>query len=80
MSISAVKPVHTLATDVQFDEHMMHVLLLDGRRVSVPLDWFPRLLAATDKQRRRWRLIGNGVGIHWPDLDEDLSIIALLEQ
>ena len=80
MSISAVKPVHALAKEVRFDEHMMHVLLLDGRQISVPLDWFPPLRGATDKQRKRWRLIGNGVGIHWPDLDEDLSIAALLEQ
>ena len=80
MSISAVKPVRALAREVRFDEHMMHVLLLDGREISVPLDWFPPLRAATDKQRRHWRLIGSGVGIHWPDLDEDLSIAALLEQ
>ena len=80
MSISAVKPVHALAKEVRFDEHMMHVLLLDGRQISVPLDWFPPLRSATDKQRKRWRLIGNGVGIHWSDLDEDLSIAALLEQ
>ena len=58
----------------------MHVRLLDGREISVPLEWFPRLRNASEKQRRHWRLIGTGVGIHWPELDEDLSIPALLEQ
>jgi len=59
---------------------MMHVLLQDGREVSVPLEWFPTLRNASDKQRTHWRLIGNGVGIHWPDIDEDISVAALLEQ
>ena len=80
MSTSAVKPVHALAKEVRCDEHLMHVFLLDGRQISVPLDWFPTLRTATGKQRKRWRLIGNGVGIHWPDLDEDISLAALLEQ
>ncbi|MBI3320610.1 MAG: DUF2442 domain-containing protein [Candidatus Omnitrophica bacterium] len=80
MSTLVVKPLHVLARDVQFDEHMMHVLLLDGREISVPLDWFPTLRNASDKRRKHWRLIGNGVGIHWPELDEDVSIAALLEQ
>lgn len=80
MSISAVKPLHALAREVRFDEHMMHVFLLDGRQISVPLDWFPTLRNASDKQKKNWRLIGNGVGIHWSDLDEDISIAALLEQ
>ena len=80
MSISAVKSVHALAHEVHFDEHAMHVLLLDGRTISVPLDWFPRLRNAHAKHRAHWRLIGSGVGIHWPDLDEDISVAALLEQ
>ncbi len=80
MSISAVKPLQAVARAIRFDEHMMHVLLLDGREISVPLDWFPRLRNASVQRRRHWRLIGNGVGIHWPDLDEDLSVAALLEQ
>ena len=79
MSISAVKPVQALARDVRFDEHMMHVVLQDGRQISVPLEWFPRLRNATEKQRKHWKLIGHGIGIHWPQVDEDLSIAALLE-
>ena len=80
MSTLAVKPVSALARELRFDEHRMHVLLVDGREVSVPLEWFPRLRNASEKQRRHWRLIGKGVGIHWPELDEDLSVSALLEQ
>ena len=66
--------------DVRFDGFMMHVLLQDGREVSIPLEWFPTLRNASEKQRKHWRLIGHGVGIHWPDVDEDLSVAALLEQ
>ena len=80
MSISTVRSLQASASSVRFDEHMMHVLLLDGREISVPLDWFPRLRNASAHQRRNWRLIGNGVGIHWPGLDEDISVAALLEQ
>ena len=80
MSISAVRSLQASAKSVRFDEHMMHVLLQDGREISVPLDWFPRLRNASAHQRRNWRLIGSGVGIHWPGLDEDISVAALLEQ
>jgi hypothetical protein len=79
MSIS-VKLSHALAREVRFDEDMLHVLLQDGREISVPLDWFPRLRNAAAHQRKHWRLIGAGVGIHWPALDEDISVAALLEQ
>lgn len=79
MSISAVKSPHALAQDVRFDAHMMHVRLADGREISVPLEWFPTLRHASEKQRTHWRLIGQGVGIHWSELDEDISIAALLE-
>jgi len=58
---------------------MMHVLLSDGREISVPFEWFPRLKSASPKQRRNWRLIGKGIGIHWPDLDEDISVSSLLK-
>src|SRR6266487_5037435 len=54
------------------------VTLVDGRRVSAPLAWFPRLLRATPKQRANWRLIGRGIGIHWEDVDEDISVRSLL--
>jgi Protein of unknown function (DUF2442) len=52
--------------------------LSDGRTISVPLSWYPRLLHATPAQRRRWRLIGRGLGIHWEDLDEVISVAGLL--
>jgi hypothetical protein len=59
-------------------EDDLSVQLADGRRVMVPLAWFPRLLHATDEQRGNWRLIGDGQGVHWPDVDEDLSVAGLL--
>lgn len=52
--------------------------LSDGRTLSVPLDWFPRLVHATPEERGNWRLIGRGAGIHWPDLDEDISVEGLI--
>jgi hypothetical protein len=58
---------------------MIHVQLRDERIVSVPLSWFPRLKNASLSQREHWRLIGSGIGIHWPDLDEDISVAALLK-
>lgn len=67
-----------LAASVDFSDVDMRVRLLDGREISVPLDWFPKLKAATDAQRANYRLIGKGVGIHFPDLDEDISTEALL--
>jgi hypothetical protein len=57
---------------------MMMVDLEDGRRISVPIVWFPKLVEANGDQRRRWQLIGRGIGIHWPDLDEDISVGGLL--
>lgn len=54
------------------------VSLEDGRKLEVPLAWFPRLLKATPRQRNHYRLIGNGIGIHWPDIDEDLSVNGFL--
>jgi len=54
------------------------VSLVDGRRVSVPLAWFPRLLHASPAQRSNWQLLGDGEGIHWPDVDEDLSVAGIL--
>ncbi|MDO8716098.1 MAG: DUF2442 domain-containing protein [Dehalococcoidales bacterium] len=74
-SISKVEP---MASEVWFDANMMHVRLLDGREISVPLEWFPRLRSATDDQKKKWRLIGKGIGIHWEELDEDISIASLL--
>ena len=70
--------VSALAVFVRCDDEMLHVQLCDGREISVPLEWFPRLRDATPAQRQNWRLIGRGVGIHWEDMDEDISIEGLL--
>ncbi len=77
MSTWSVK-AEPLAVDVSFSSDSMRVTLADGREVSVPLEWFPRLRKATPKQRRNWQLIGKGIGIHWPDVDEDISVEGLL--
>lgn len=68
-----------LAVDVSCSEHSLTVVLDDGRTVSVPLVWFPRLLAATPEQRREWEPIGGGIGIHWEAIDEDISVASLLQ-
>jgi hypothetical protein len=67
-----------VATHVELTDDELIVTLADGRAVSAPLVWFPRLLNASAEQRQRWQLIGAGEGIHWPDIDEDLSIAGLL--
>ncbi len=67
------------ATDLWFSEDMLFVRLEDGREIGVPLEWFPKLRTATSAQRNNWRLIGNGVGIHWEELDEDLSVRKLIQ-
>jgi hypothetical protein len=77
MSTSPVK-VEPLAVDVSFTRDAIHVVLADGREISAPLEWFPRLRAATTEQLKDWRLIGGGVGIHWEFLDEDISVEGLL--
>lgn len=77
MSTSATG-VQALATEVWVDQNALHVSLADGRTISAPLKWFPRLRYATEAQRNNWRLVGNGQGIHWPDIDEDVSVHGLL--
>jgi len=64
--------------NVQFTEDALAVDLADGRTIIVPLAWYPRLLEATMDQRRNWKIAGAGYGIHWPDVDEDLSTEGLL--
>jgi len=64
--------------DVTIDEHSLSARLADGRVISIPLAWYPRLLHASPEQREKWELCGGGFGIHWPDLDEDLSVEGLL--
>ena len=66
------------AVDVTVSEHELIVRLTDGRNLSVPLAWFPRLLHATPLQRSVWQLLGHGEGIHWPEIDEDISVEGLL--
>ena len=66
------------ARDVRINDDALVVELADGRSISVPLVWYPRLLHATADQRSNWRITGGGFGIHWPDLDEDLSSQGLL--
>ena len=68
----------TNAVNVWFDQLKMYLSLEDGRELSVPIDWFPSLRDATAKQRNNWRLIGDGEGIHWEDLDEDILVEGLL--
>jgi Protein of unknown function (DUF2442) len=63
---------------VKFTKETLSVDLLDGRTITVPLAWYPRLLNATPAQRKNWRVAGGGYGIHWPDIDEDLSTEGLL--
>jgi hypothetical protein len=63
---------------VEFDENSLSVALMDGRTISAPLVWYPRLLGATPAQRQNWQIAGGGYGIHWPDIDEDLSTEGLL--
>lgn len=67
------------ACAVRFVGDKLTVSLADGREISVPIEWYPRLDSATRDQRQNWRLIGEGFGIHWPDVDEDISTIGLLE-
>ncbi len=66
------------AQDVRVTEDRLVVLLRDGREISVPLSWYPRLVHGRPEERANWELIGQGVGIHWPDLDEDLSVEGIL--
>ena len=77
MSTVAIK-FEPLAVDVTFTDTMLRVVLADGREVSSPLAWFPRLLNANAEQRRTWRLIGGGIGIYWSAIDEDISVESLL--
>ena len=78
--------MNTLAVEIRMSEALnvlltddtLSVDLSDGRSISVPLAWFPRLLHSTEQERNNWRLIGRGQGIHWEDLDEDISIEGLI--
>ncbi len=77
MGISALT-LNSDAVDVETTDAALRIVLADGRELSAPLEWFPRLRDATPEQRRNWRLIGGGQGIHWPDADEDIAVATLL--
>ena len=79
MTDSAVDAAVARATAVSFVKDQLTLRLVDGRTLSVPIDWSPRLAHATPKERDNWRLIAAGEGINWPDLDEDISVRHLLE-
>ena len=68
-----------LAQSVSVTEDELVILLLDGRTLSIPLAWYPRLLHGTQAEREKWELIGRGIGVHFPDLDEDISIEHALD-
>lgn len=81
--MSTLLPTAKVKTDatvisVEVDTDSLHVTLADGRTISVPLEWFPRLRDASPSQRANWRLIGPGIGIHWEEIDEDVSVRSLL--
>lgn len=78
MSSSEVEARDALAVDIKVTDDSLSAELADGRTIVVPLAWYPRLLHATPDERDSWRLIGAGRGIHWPELDEDLSVASLL--
>lgn len=79
MNTSKINSKVVLATNLRFDSEYLHVLLADGREISVPLEWFPKLRDANKRRRNKWRFIGKGIGIHWEELDEDISVAGLLK-
>jgi len=66
------------AVDVSFANDALRMVLADGREISAPLEWFQKLRETSDAQRRNWRLIGKGVGVHWADIDEDIAVSTLM--
>ena len=78
MSVSTLEVSVPEAETVKVSGDTLTAELSDGRTISVPLDWYPRLTYATPEERDNWRLIGGGEGIHWPDLDEDISVEGLI--
>jgi len=77
MNTSEIKPGERIK-NLHFTKDTLSVDLLDGRTITVPLTWYPRLLHATNEQRKNWQICGGGFGIHWSDIDEDLSTEGLL--
>ncbi len=77
MSTLAVE-LHPQAINIEYTESMLIIELADGRSISAPLVWFPRLSKASKEQLNNWQILGDGEGVHWPDIDEDLSVAGLL--
>jgi hypothetical protein len=78
MSSSTAEVKTAKATALRMTDDTLSVELTDGRTIAVPLDWYPRLAHATGRERTKWRFVGGGSGIHWPNLDEDISVENLL--
>ena len=82
MNMAVAQPIDVdpdpTAIDLEVTDSAIRIMLSDGRELSVPLAWFPRLRDATAQQRSNWQPIGRGHGLHWPDLDEDISVRALM--
>ncbi|APF20444.1 hypothetical protein Calab_1410 [Caldithrix abyssi DSM 13497] len=78
MNFSTIEIETPDIVQVAINEEDLTVELSDGRTITVPIAWFPRLVHATERERANWRLIAGGKGIHWPDLDEDISVQALI--
>lgn len=78
MKTSATRQNSAVAIEVAVSAEALTVVLSDGRTLSVPLNWFPRLVHSTDAERRNWRLAGGGQGINWEQLDEDISVEGLI--
>lgn len=66
------------AIDISFTQSALHFILADGREISAPLEWFPKLRDASEADRDNWRFIGHGMGVHWPNLDEDIAVRTLI--
>ena len=77
-SAQGMPTVSLRAVTLRFENDLLYVRLEDGREIGTPLTWFPRLVTATDVQRNNWLLMGRGIGIHWPDVDEDILVEGLL--
>lgn len=78
MNSSAVENQSALAVSVDVSEDALSVELADGRTIAAPLAWYPRLAHASSEERKTWQLIGGGRGVHWPEIDEDISVLNLL--
>ena len=77
MSTLAVE-LHPQAINIEYTDSLLIIELADGRSISAPLVWFPRLSKASKEQLKNWEILGDGEGVHWPDVDEDLSVAGLL--